>query len=961
MATKKDLVEAHSFSKRRLVTAFVSGAPGRPRGRAGPPGPRAHRRHRALGAAARRRGDRGLPDRPPQLGVARARQLRHLQGDRRAVRRPARRRRPAAPARPQLPLGPAAPRGAGARPPTGSPTSTSARSPSAPTSASTARPTLPAAADLIDDGWTACTAAGSGVQARPSTAGPAGGRAGGLGLPGPQRRRAVARRPGVPGGRRLPASSCPPTPTDAGVHRRPARLRGTTSAARACREEWLNLFPRGRPLDAESFGVTGDGSARPTTPAPRPTCPASASATSCDTADGRSYLLGRDGPHPAQRVRRGRLRRGGLRRPGPRRGPARSPRPTPTYPAEWPRRHARRRLGPRAVCGAPPRRRRARRRGGARRQPDRAPRRPTEVGPRSHEVDVAPAGGAYVRSGADDAATDGTPYVIDTKGQKYALIGPTSPCYIGYGDSAAPVVPNTWLEFFERGRRAVGQRRPAGARGRAGDRGRRGVMTGTARAAGRWARGGLAAALALAPLCLGATATGVRRRGRRVRRRRARRVRGAGRHQGADQRAALARMHVARGPRDHRRQRRQGRGRRQRHPAGAADRHRPRAHALPDVGRPDPVGARHDRRRADRRAGRAWRRAPIIDVEVFDSEGADVSRGRSASPPRAWPLASAGSSMLHRDERFGVVNISLSRPSTTPRSGGDRGPGCARRRRRGRRRQQGPHDELRGLRGHPGQRRPGLPRRLRRRACCERRAPGQPGPAPATSCPTWTPTSPHPPSVRSRSTPPASVRDRPRWRRRGPRPRSAGSWHCCASASRVTTPSRSWPAAGHDDARAPARSRTRGPAPEWCRPTTRSPARSSQGRSGKVERSTRSDAMAPPAPERVDLFGSSRALLLWFGLLGGALLALVFILLPSRAAADASPGECEPARARTRRRAGAWRRIGGFEPPRAINPTRFPSERHRPLGESSAEEATGRSPAGEIARRVALVRCDGLP
>ncbi|HSF37741.1 MAG TPA: type VII secretion protein EccB, partial [Nocardioides sp.] len=28
MATKKDLVEAHAFSRRRLVTAFVSGAPG---------------------------------------------------------------------------------------------------------------------------------------------------------------------------------------------------------------------------------------------------------------------------------------------------------------------------------------------------------------------------------------------------------------------------------------------------------------------------------------------------------------------------------------------------------------------------------------------------------------------------------------------------------------------------------------------------------------------------------------------------------------------------------------------------------------------------------------------------------------------------------------------------------------------------------------------------------------------
>jgi hypothetical protein len=39
----------------------------------------------------------------------------------------------------------------------------------------------------------------------------------------------------------------------------------------------------------------------------------------------------------------------------------------------------------------------------------------------------------------------------------------------------------------------------------------------------------------------------------------------------------------------------------------------------------------------------------------------------------------------------------------------------------------------------------------------------------------------------------------------------------------------------------------------------------------------------------------------------------------------------------------------GFEPLRAINPTRFPSERHRPLGESSAGEATGSLSGREIA------------
>ena len=39
----------------------------------------------------------------------------------------------------------------------------------------------------------------------------------------------------------------------------------------------------------------------------------------------------------------------------------------------------------------------------------------------------------------------------------------------------------------------------------------------------------------------------------------------------------------------------------------------------------------------------------------------------------------------------------------------------------------------------------------------------------------------------------------------------------------------------------------------------------------------------------------------------------------------------------------------GFEPLRAVNPTRFPSERHRPLGESSAEERTRRPTGREIA------------
>lgn len=55
------------------------------------------------------------------------------------------------------------------------------------------------------------------------------------------------------------------------------------------------------------------------------------------------------------------------------------------------------------------------------------------------------------------------------------------------------------------------------------------------------------------------------------------------------------------------------------------------------------------------------------------------------------------------------------------------------------------------------------------------------------------------------------------------------------------------------------------------------------GRQGKVEttvQEVRADAQAPPAPERIDLFGTPRAILLWSGLVAGSLLALAFMVRP---------------------------------------------------------------------------------
>jgi len=55
------------------------------------------------------------------------------------------------------------------------------------------------------------------------------------------------------------------------------------------------------------------------------------------------------------------------------------------------------------------------------------------------------------------------------------------------------------------------------------------------------------------------------------------------------------------------------------------------------------------------------------------------------------------------------------------------------------------------------------------------------------------------------------------------------------------------------------------------------------GRQGRIEttvQEVRVDAQAPPAPERIDLFSTPRAILLWSGLVAGSLLALAVMLRP---------------------------------------------------------------------------------
>lgn len=448
MATKKDLVEAHAFSRRRLVTAFVSGAPG---GREVEP----TRPGRMLvggialsllllaGAAVAG----FLVGRPPAQWLDEGSfVISKDTGEQYVVLRGG-----------EDPLLQRVPNYVSAQLLLGEPDLTPytvrdkyirqvslgedlgiERAPAG----------LPSADELISQGWTACTDGGAGTKltVRAETGATElvdsaflVSSAGRLWL--------IATAPDVAGrDGRAYRYQLPADPTAVGALADRLGF-GATGQAPAVDAAWLNLFPLGAPLSAEQFGVDDPGR------------PARYAGVQTDlsryrTGDlllsptGGYYLLGDEQPQrlsdfagvlydsvvaPAQGLEADMRADLGL----------------PEYPQEWPD------TLPEAVTGGPlcgvlyPR-------------PD-APSRvvlatdpdagasPEGLRRGRHDVDVEPGGGAYVLSGADEATADGTPYVIDAKGTKYSLVGPLVPGYIGYGDTAPPVVPNAWLELFDEG------------------------------------------------------------------------------------------------------------------------------------------------------------------------------------------------------------------------------------------------------------------------------------------------------------------------------------------------------------------------------------------------------------------------------------------------------------------------------------------------------------------------------
>lgn len=73
------------------------------------------------------------------------------------------------------------------------------------------------------------------------------------------------------------------------------------------------------------------------------------------------------------------------------------------------------------------------------------------VDPGTTSVSVDPGRGAYVLSGDWDDATEGSPYLVDAKGNANSLVGLGTADLLGYAGYEAPVVPDAWLELFDDG------------------------------------------------------------------------------------------------------------------------------------------------------------------------------------------------------------------------------------------------------------------------------------------------------------------------------------------------------------------------------------------------------------------------------------------------------------------------------------------------------------------------------
>ena len=446
MTTKKDLVEAHAFSRRRLVTAFLSGAPGgreveptRP-GRTILGGVALAVLVVAGGAVAHELVDK------PESGWDQQGLVVTDRGSRYVVTRDKQPLRPVVnltSAQLILGLDPEA---------TVVPQETvDKETPGGTIGILGAPEALPERSDFITTGWTACTADGAGIAV------------------------GVARTPGVRTAAGtgmvvstghdewLIAESTSPdgTTTQAYRYRLPHKANAlvqlifapTVPTVEHVSQDWVNLFPEGTSLGADGFSYAGYGGS--TDLVGEPGVPGDTRVGDIATYDGDPYLVLRDGwvrltefqaavyegtPHHGVRPHQVTFdelpnKESATRLPTTH-WPDRRPAPGAAVACAQLHAGADEEATVRLATAA----------NGSTAWPEKAPR-----AGHAPEVTVSPGKGSffYVGSGT---TTKGLPaYIVDSRGTANLIEGASTLATLGLDDYAAPVVPDTWVKLFGKG------------------------------------------------------------------------------------------------------------------------------------------------------------------------------------------------------------------------------------------------------------------------------------------------------------------------------------------------------------------------------------------------------------------------------------------------------------------------------------------------------------------------------
>lgn len=446
MATKRDLVEAHAFSRRRLVTAFLSGAPGGREVEPARPG-RTIVGGAALGvlllAGAAVSGvlaSRTAVDwNNPGLVISKEKGQPYVitRESQHPVLNPVINITSA-----RLVLGSSVE-------PVVVPEKTIQEQKIGPEIGILGAPaTVPDTGELVETGWTACTETGRGVRTyvSPTPDASYAGRDGFVVESGSDRYLIATSAAGTGAYRYL----LPPAAGGAQDRFLQSVGLGVGSEAVRVPAEWLNLFQAGGDLDWQSFGIPGSAYGRPVSYAQQIHVRRGRVGDLVQVGD-VGYLLGPDGP-----IRLSTFAQGVYEASSPPSGGGQIfHRPTmdrdavvsPYASALWPEG----RLTPAAgeVCAVLQASAGTRPEVALATDPgDQATAAHVDEGRRT--AGVAPRAGAYVKSADFSQATRGLPYLVDLKGTSHVLEGAAAE-RLGYGSYAAPVVPDTWVKLFPTG------------------------------------------------------------------------------------------------------------------------------------------------------------------------------------------------------------------------------------------------------------------------------------------------------------------------------------------------------------------------------------------------------------------------------------------------------------------------------------------------------------------------------